>query len=184
MSQPPAKRHKPAPRRSSRLQPRAAQPSPSDTSAAAGGATAIAAAMPPPVAAAAALRAQLAPLEGQRRDELKRKRAEFEADIAWSLADLRKWATDAEGLDLTGASFLVREKPVNPKQEKSSWHRHFGAGKVDMTTPVPPHLSTALLASFPLTALCFLLNCSRCFRQDGEQDGEDRRAQLLASLHD
>ena len=65
MSQPPAKRHKPAPRRSARLQPRAAQPSPSDASAsasaAAGGATAaIAAAMPPSVATVAALDAQLA----------------------------------------------------------------------------------------------------------------------------
>eukprot|EP01045_Picozoa_sp_COSAG04_P035655 COSAG04_NODE_8327_length_990_cov_0.978676_1_plen_173_part_10 len=95
MSQPPAKRHKPAPRRSSRLQPRAAEPSASNSSAssasAAGGATAaIAAAMPPPVAAAAALDAQLAPLKGQRQDELKRKRAEFEADIARKRAALTR----------------------------------------------------------------------------------------------
>ena len=142
MSQPPAKRHKPAPRRSTRLQPRAAQPSPSDASvsasaSAAGGATAaIAAAMPPSVAAVAALDAQLAPLKGQGRDELKRKRDDLEREFAE-----RRTALENEHLQL--------ERRIAPLQNE----RDEVGGYIQLVAERPSPVPAWVPADAPPTAL-------------------------------
>eukprot|EP01045_Picozoa_sp_COSAG04_P027823 COSAG04_NODE_4155_length_2266_cov_1.691278_2_plen_465_part_00 len=161
MSQPPAKRHKPVP-------PRAAEPDTSDASADVAAACAYRL-MPPPEAAAtaiiprnaiiatldgipsvtavAALDAQLVAFKGQRQEELKRKRDEFEADIARKRAALTRELVQFKRQHAEEQRQLARQ--IAPLQEQRDVRGGYLRLVNERLTPVPARLP----ADAPPTAL-------------------------------